>query len=398
MTDSVASKAHSTQLDEFEEYLKEQTANHLGYPYNLDFDHERLARFLKYSINNLGDPYHASNYGVHSREFEVEILEFFSKLWKIPYESSWGYVTNSGAEGNMQGLLVARENLPDGIVYTSSESHDSVLKAVHFYRMEATVVDAEPNGCICLRSLREKIAGNITKPVIINANIGTTFKGGIDDVKGIIALMKDMDIPKDRYYIHCDGALFAMMLAFFDKYGENVNFEMPIDSIAISGHMFMGAPMPCGVFLTRRKLMGPLFKPIEYLNSVDGTIAGSRNGLSCVFLWNTIKLKGTDGFRVDAQRSIENAKYLVSELNRKSLSCIKNPFSNIVVFNLPNPETCERFVRKWQLACNDEMAHVVVMPSVCKDTLDKFVEELTEIVPPTPPFINELLKIRVGLD
>ena len=44
---------------------------------------------------------------------------------------------------------------------------------------------------------------------------------------------------------------------------------MPIDSIAISGHKFLGCPMPCGVMLTRKKLMTPLLKPIEYLNSVE---------------------------------------------------------------------------------------------------------------------------------
>jgi hypothetical protein len=41
------------------------------YPYNLDFDYGALDGLNKYSINNLGDPFIESNYGVHSREFEV---------------------------------------------------------------------------------------------------------------------------------------------------------------------------------------------------------------------------------------------------------------------------------------------------------------------------------------
>jgi len=73
---------------------------------------------LKYSINNLGDSFNASNYGVHSRKFELEILEFFAKLWKI--EDYWGYLTNSGTEGNLQSMLVTRENFPDGILYMIS--------------------------------------------------------------------------------------------------------------------------------------------------------------------------------------------------------------------------------------------------------------------------------------
>jgi len=43
----------------------------LGYPYNLDFDYGALEKLVKFSINNLGDPFIESNYGVHSREFEV---------------------------------------------------------------------------------------------------------------------------------------------------------------------------------------------------------------------------------------------------------------------------------------------------------------------------------------
>lgn len=44
------------------------------YPYNLEFDYGLLEGLNKYSINNLGDPFIESNYGVHSREFEVHVL------------------------------------------------------------------------------------------------------------------------------------------------------------------------------------------------------------------------------------------------------------------------------------------------------------------------------------
>ena len=51
------------------------------YPYNLDFDYGALEGLTQYSINNLGDPFIESNYGVHSREFEVSCsVELLSKL------------------------------------------------------------------------------------------------------------------------------------------------------------------------------------------------------------------------------------------------------------------------------------------------------------------------------
>lgn len=60
-------------LAAFDKHIIERTGHHLGYPYNLKYNHEELFPFLRYSINNLGDPYRSSNYGVHSRPFELEV-------------------------------------------------------------------------------------------------------------------------------------------------------------------------------------------------------------------------------------------------------------------------------------------------------------------------------------
>ena len=357
-------------LNEFEEYIKDRTKYHLGYPYNLDFQYEELARFFKYSINNLGDPFNASNYGVHSRKFELEILEFFAKLWKI--KSYWGYVTNSGTEGNLQAILVGRENFPDGILYASEESHYSVFKAAHFYRMEAKSIKTNWQGTINLESLKESI--DLTKPVILNVNIGTTVKGAVDDLIGIINVLEELKIPRNKYFIHCDGALFAIILSFLDKkkIPMSFDFNLPIDSIAISGHKFIGCPMPCGVFITRKNLMTPLLKPIEYLNSVDSTITGSRNGLSSLFIWNVIETKGIEGFKKDVISIMDKSEYLLNELRKLNISSYKNELSSTIIFERPK----EDFVLKWQLACTGDIAHVVVMPSITLEKLNLFIKEI----------------------
>ena len=358
-------------LDNFEEYIQDRTKYHLGYPYNLEFEYEDLGRFFKYSINNLGDPFNASNYGVHSRKFELEILDFFSKLWKI--DDYWGYVTNSGTEGNLQAILVARENFPDGILYSSEESHYSIFKASHFYRMKAVSIPTSWDGCMRLDCLRNEISKNKDKPVIINANIGTTVKGAVDNIYGIIGVLKQLNIPRDKFYIHCDGALFAMMLPFLEqKNNLSIDFTMDIDSIAISGHKFLGCPMPCGVFMTRKSHMDKLLKPIEYLNSVDSTITGSRNGLSSLFIWNVIVTKGITGFKKDVDSTMENAKYLENELQKRNISSYRNILSSTIIFERPN----EDFVQKWQLACTGDIAHVVVMPSVSKEKIDLFLKDV----------------------
>ena len=48
-----------------------------------------------------------------------------------------------------------------------------------------------------------------------------------------------------------------------------------------------------------------------------------------------------------------------------------NELSNTVVFERPKEEA---FVRKWQLACEGDIAHVVVMPNVDINKLEEFVQ------------------------
>ena len=64
----------------------------------------------------------------------------------------------------------------------------------------------------------------------------------------------------------------------FVKRAPMVTFKKPIGSVSVSGHKFIGAPVPCGVVITRQKYISALANNVEYLNSRDATIMGSRNG------------------------------------------------------------------------------------------------------------------------
>lgn len=367
-------------LEDFQKYLEINTKYHFGYPYNLNFNNDCLKPFLNYSINNLGDPFKPSNYGVHSRYFELKCLEFFSKLWNI--NDYWGYVTNSGTEGNFQALIMAREKLPNAILYTSKDTHYSVFKAAKFYRMKTEVVDSNFKGEMDLKDLKDRIQKNIELPVILNLNIGSTVKGAVDHVNDAIQVLSDLKIPKDNYFIHCDGALYAMILPFVQKVNKpKIDFSLNIDSISVSGHKFLGAPMPCGIFITRRENIKVLNSPIEYLDSLDNTITGSRNGHASIYIWNVLVDKGLEGFKKDVKQCNENTQYMLNKLKSFNISCFKNSFSTTIVFEKPEEE---EFIKKWQLACEGNIAHVVVMPSIKKEKIDLFINELKAL-----PSINK---------
>ena len=138
----------------------------------MDFDYGALGQLQHFSINNLGDPFIESNYGVHSREFEVGVLDWFARLWDLEKTEYWGYITNCGTEGNLHGILVGREVFPDGILYASRESHYSVFKAARMYRMECEKVDTLISGEIDCADFKVKLLANKDKPAIVNVNIG----------------------------------------------------------------------------------------------------------------------------------------------------------------------------------------------------------------------------------
>ena len=375
-------------ISDFEEHLIDRRAHHLGYPYNFDFDFSKLENIHKFSVNNLGDPFVTSNYGIHSRKFEVGVLQWFARLWEIDERDMWGYITNCGTEGNLHGILTGREVLPNGILYCSRATHYSVPKASHMYRMELCLVNVNENDEICCVDLKKSLAGGKErgKPAIININIGTTVTGAIDSLKDVLRVLDELDYKKEEFYIHVDGALFGMMAPFMkqdDQLGSKVkmSFKYDIDSISVSGHKFIGAPVPCGVIITRRKHISKLSKDIEYLNSKDTTIMGSRNGHAALYLWYAIQCKGVEGFRLDTMECIKKAEELKDALVATGIKATLGHASCTVVFERP---ASIEFVRKWQLACQGNVAHVVVMPSTSVEVLTTFVEELTIIRKSSP--------------
>ncbi|KAG0578732.1 hypothetical protein M758_4G043000 [Ceratodon purpureus] len=361
-------------LARYRKTLVEKTKYHLGYPYNLDFDYGALTQLQHFSINNLGDPFIESNYGVHSRQFEVGVLDWFARLWELEKDEYWGYITNCGTEGNLHGILVGREVLPDGILYASRDSHYSVFKAARMYRMEAVKVDTLLSGEIDCADFERKLTERKDKPAILNVNIGTTVKGAVDDLDLVLKTLEKVGYTEDRFYIHVDGALFGLMMPFV-KRAPKVTFKKPIGSVSVSGHKFVGCPMPCGVQITRMKHINALSRNVEYLASRDATIMGSRNGHAPIFLWYTLNRKGYRGFQKEVQRCLRNAYYLKERLREANIGVLLNELSSTVVFERPLDE---QFILKWQLACQGKIAHAVVMPSVTVEKLDDFVGELIE--------------------
>lgn len=342
------------QLDDFLKYCEENKYFNVGYPESADFDYKDIEPFLRYSINNCGDWGEYCNYLLNTFDFEKEVMEYFADLFKIPFEKSWGYVTNGGTEGNMFGCYLAREIFPNGTLYYSKDTHYSVAKIVKLLRIKSQVVESQPNGIIDYDDLMKKIKADKEAHPIIFANVGTTVFGAIDDIAKIQQLLKEAGYKREDYYIHADAALSGMILPFVDQ-PQAFTFADGIDSIGVSGHKMIGSPIPCGIVVAKKENVDRISVEIDYIAAHDKTITGSRNGHTPLMIWKAIKSHTAADWKARIDGCFANADYVIGRLKEAGIDAWRHKNSITVVLPCPS----EAVWKKHCLAPSNGVAHII---------------------------------------
>jgi histidine decarboxylase len=365
------SEGDRQRLEDLDARLAELKESFIGYPCNGVFDYSPLFRFLRYTFNNVGDPYVTSNYQLNTHDFEREVVEIFGRLAKAPADSMWGYVTGGGTEGNMYGIFLGRELHPEGVVYYSEDTHYSVNKILRCLHVRNIMIKSDSDGRIDLEDLYETIRIHRDVPPIIFANVGTTVKGAVDDLASIRKILQDLAIS--QYYLHVDAALSGMILPFVER-PQPWNFADGAHSISISGHKMIGSPIPCGVVLAKKKNVDRIARQIEYVGTLDTTIPGSRNAFAPLVLWYAFHTLGEEGIRRNVEKCLEMADYAIIRFSQIGRRAWRHPNSVTVVFDRPSM----KMIKKWQLAVQDGSAHIITMPHVTREQIDRFVADLAE--------------------
>jgi histidine decarboxylase len=205
------------------------------------------------------------------------------------------------------------------------------------------------------------------------ANIGTTMTEAKDDITKIKAVFRELAIK--NHYIHCDAALAGTYSALLDL-EPGFDFRFGADSIAISGHKFIGSPIPCGLVLVKKNYKDRIGKVIPYIGTMDTTISGSRNGHSPIFMWYFIKRWGLQGMRRRASDCLELAEFAVGKFKAAGIDAWKNPLAITVVF----PEPSLKIRQKWQIATENGFSHIICMPGISRDEIESFIADILESV------------------
>lgn len=360
-------------LADLEHHLNTDAETNIGFPATLNLDYGRLFPFFNKFLNNLGDPFVESAYPRHTKHLEREVLSWFAGLLRAP-GGWWGVTTAGGTEGIEYGLVHARARCPNGLVLYSAASHYAVAKGARHLNLHALALRANRRGELDLADLRDVIRAHRHQPLIIVATIGTTMTEAVDSMSDIRAALADYAVT--RAWIHADAALSGLPLALLPP-GSRPSFDLAdgADSISLSAHKFLGMPMPAGVYLSGHGSHGG--STVDYVATVDSTLAGSRSGHAPLLMWYAIRTLGIDGLRARAHESWRVAAHAVERLQGIGWNAWRHPHGMTVVLDTPPA----RIAAKWRLASSNGQSHIVTVPGVTVEKIDALVTELTACAP-----------------
>lgn len=235
-------------------------------------------------------------------------------------------------------------------------------------------------------------------PVLVNFNYGTTWTGGLDDVGAAVAELrpilekngmwerelkwrsngKEETEIRNGFWFHVDGALGAGYVPFVQDQKELAgtfpmfDFRLPIHSITASGHKWMGMPWPCGIYLTKNKFLTTADTP-AYVSSLDLTLAGSRNALTPILMWDYLSqtsFKEQQDEVMDALDLAETTKQLLEEAGRRPY---RAKGSLAVVFDKPNDIN---IIKRFSMPVVQDKAHILIMKHVTPRLIYRLLEAL----------------------
>ncbi|MCM3920856.1 pyridoxal-dependent decarboxylase [Frankia sp. AiPs1] len=253
-------------------------------------------------------------------------------------------------------------------------------------------------------------------PIVVSLNYGSSFKGAYDDVATASRLVHDIcakhgldERPVHRghgrsstfdlrtgYWVHVDGALGAGYVPYLEMARRAglveaappvFDFRLPtVHSITMSGHKWLGAPWPCGIFMTRTRFQMIPPRESEYIGSSDTTLAGSRNGFSPLLMWDHLARHSYDEqirWAAECDRMAAYAHRSLRALEKEldlDLWVARSPFSLTIRFRRPAGWLVQKYSLSYETTYADgrrrAYAHLYTMRHVTRDLIDELVRDL----------------------
>ena len=288
-------------------------------------------------------------------------------------ETAGGCFVSGGSMANLSALMVARdqklsfEDRPRAVVYTSEQTHSSVVKGLRilgFHNNQVANIECDHGFRMNTSALQQHIDEDRRqgkKPFLVVGNCGTTNTGSIDPLGELAAIARKEDL-----WFHIDGA-YGASVALSKKRKNLLKNVSLCDSISWDAHKWLFQTYGCGTVLVRdRQLLMDSFRtgaeytqdasdgPEEFPNFWNYTAELTRPARA-MKLWFSFQILGLD--------AVENAIDHAFELAETAQS------------------TLER-LEHWQILSPAQMGIICFRnkpPGVDEDTLENLNKEISRI-------------------
>lgn len=271
-----------------------------------------------------------------------------------------GILVSGASMANFCGLTVARNmkapaNIrqvglqgiqPRMVLYTSVEAHSCHQKnaeALGLGSDSIRFIPVDENYQIKIDLLREEIvrdkaAGDL--PFCVIGSAGTVKTGAFDDLTALADLCADHNL-----WLHIDGA-FGALVAFTEQSKHLVKGMKHADSIAFDMHKWMSLPYEaaCVLIKSHTAHYNSFTLTPDYLEHGVRGASGAKvwmadyglqlsRSFRALKVWVALKAHGVEQIGKSIQMNIDQARYLVSLIDRSSeLRCTAPAPLNIVCF------------------------------------------------------------------
>lgn len=324
-----------------------------------------------------------------TQKLEIELIRMVLEeiMHNQPGQAD-GYVAPGGTEANIEALWIYRNyyrkefgaaNHEIGVLF-STDSHYSFYKGCNLLSISPLPVEVDfetrqmqPER---LRKVLRESRNLGIKYLIVIANMSTTMFGSVDDLDAILKEVKSTGIP---YKVHADGAFGGFIYPFTNP-GNPLDFRNPeITSITLDAHKMLMAPYGTGMFLIRKNWMHyAATAEAQYVQGLDYTICGSRNGAQAISIWMILQTHGPQGWQENIDELMGETTRVCNTLDELEIAYFRNPQMNIITIKAG--QIPEEICSKYRLVADNfddpKWWKIVVMPHTRGVVLDRFLEDL----------------------
>jgi aromatic-L-amino-acid decarboxylase len=269
-------------------------------------------------------------------EVETRMMDWLVEMLDLPERFSsrgtgGGVIQDSASSATLAALLAAREQATGGqsnrtgvggkvVVYTSSQAHSSVEKAVKIAGIGSErlrLIDVDDRFAMRADALEAAIQGDLAAglvPAFVAATVGTTSSTAIDPLPAIGEIC-----TRHGVWLHVDAALAGTAALLPEMRWIHEGLEAA-DSYVFNPHKWMLTNFDCSAFFVadRSALIGALSILPEYLRnkaSESGEVFDYRDWhvplgrrFRALKLWFVIRHYGVEGLQSVVREHLRLAK------------------------------------------------------------------------------------------